>query len=148
MTRSGKILFGRVLGVLWAILTVATGAAVFNIPIFALQPTLYLSFLGPGLVLALLLLVDAGRTSEMDGRVIKITVRHLVLALALWPAIGFLAADDGPGLLLALSLSFVLSSLLFWVGCGRSVALESFGWTSALSSTLLGLIWAVAVWFV
>ena len=158
-----RVTLAGVVGFVWALLVVWLGAAVINIPIFAFQPVLLTAFVGPGLVLALMVvsvswqnsqgensagddLPVEGSGAEIDARVLRDTVEQLVLALCLWPALGFLAADDGPGLLIALGASFPIARVAFWVGCHRSQALCQIGYVATLSATLLGLGWSFAIW--
>ncbi len=158
------MLLGGSLGFLWAVGVVWLGVHVINIPIFALTPVLYVAFLGPGLVTGLMVFwvamrrfraadsdtafaPEPGTPSWIDDRVLRNTIEQLVLALCLWPAIGFLAADDGPGLLVALSVAFVIARLAFWIGYRRALPLRLFGWAATFYATLLALFWAVAVWF-
>ena len=159
------MLVGGTLGALWALGVVSVGAALLNLPIFSLAAVLYTAFLGPGLVLALLIFRIAlrrflnptledgappsgGSGAEIDQRVLRNTVEATVLALCLWPAIGFFAAEDGPGLIVALSWSFVVTRLAYWIGYRVSPPLRLFGWSGTFYATLFGLVWAIMVWFV
>jgi len=163
MSTRRRMLLGGVCGFLWAVCTVWVGAAVLNIPIFALQATLYLAFLGTGLVTGLMIFAVAvsrfrndalasgnapmaGSSADINIRVLKNTVEQLVLALALWPAIGFLAATDGPGLLSALGLSFATSRLVYWLGYRISPALRLFGWSATFYANFIALAWAIGIW--
>ena len=165
MTTRAKMLIAGTLGAIWALGVVWVGATVLNVPIYALTTTLYTAFLAPGLVMALMVFWIAvrrflnpdlshgaepvsGSAAAIDQSVLRNTVEQLVLALALWPAIGFWAADDGPGLLLALSLSFALMRLVYWAGYRISPPLRMFGWSATFYATLFALAWSVAVWVV
>lgn len=165
MTKRAKMLVGGLLGAIWALGVVWIGATFIELPIFALTPTLLLAFLGPGLVIALMIFWSAmrrfrsdalmdgsaaavGSAAEVDARVLRNTVEQTVLALCLWPAIGFLAADDGPGLILALSLSFPIARLAYWIGYRISPPLRLFGFAATFYATVFALFWAVGIWLI
>lgn len=160
-----QMLVGGLLGAIWALGVVWVGVTVIDVPIFALTPTLLVAFLGPGLVTAFLIfwtavrrfwsdsLMDGaagerGSPAEIDGRVLQNTVEQTVLALCLWPAIGFLAADDGPGLIVALTVAFPIARLAFWIGYRLSPSLRMFGFSATFYSTLFALAWAVGIWLI
>lgn len=159
------MLIGGMLGALWAASVVWIGARVIELPIFALTPTLLVAFLGPGLVIALMVFRSAmrrfgtdalrdgeapekGTPAEIDARVLHNTIEQAVLALCLWPAIGFLAADDGPGLLVALSIAFPLARIAYWTGYRISPALRLFGFSATFYATIFALLWAGGIWLV
>lgn len=165
MSQRLKMLIGGTLGACWAFGVVWLGASAINLPIFALTPTLLLAFLGPGLVIALMIfwsavrrfqteaLMDgqtaaAGSREDIDARVLRNTIEQVVLALCLWPAIGFLAADDGPGLLVALGVSFSLARIAYWVGYRISPPLRLFGFSATFYATIFALFWAGGIWLV
>lgn len=165
MTNRSIMLSSGIAGAIWALATVFFGASVIDIPIFALTPTLMLAFLGPGVVLACMVFFIAvrrflsddlasgvkpasGSPADIDRRVLGNTLEQTVIALCLWPAIGLLAANDGPGLLTALSLTFMFSRLVFWIGYRRAPALRMIGWSATFYSTLFALAWSLLIWFV
>lgn len=165
MSARAKMLIGGVLGALWAASVVWIGARVIELPIFALTPTLLVAFLGPGLVIALMVFWSAmrrfgtealrdgeapekGTPADIDARVLNNTIEQAILALCLWPAIGFLAADDGPGLLVALNIAFPFARIAFWVGYRISPALRLFGFSATFYATIFALLWAVGIWLV
>ena len=159
------MLVGGTLGALWALGVVWIGAAVINLPIFAFTPALLLAFLGPGLVIALMIFWSAvrrfrfeelsdgkdaaqGTSAEIDARVLRNTIEQTVLALCLWPAIGFLAADDGPGLLVALGIAFPVARIAYWIGYRVSPVFRMFGFSATFYATLFALLWAGGIWLV
>ena len=159
------MLTGGVLGALWAASVVWIGARVIELPIFALTPTLLVAFLGPGLVIALMVFRSAmrrfvsvdlrdgespakGSPADIDARVLRNTFYQAVVALCLWPAIGFLAADDGPGLLVALSIAFPLARIAYCIGYRIAPALRLFGFSATFYATIFALLWAGGVWLV
>lgn len=153
------------LGAIWAIGVIWVGSQVIDLPIFSLTPTLLVAFLGPGLTLALLILWSAmrrfmspglhdgapgaaGSAPEIDARVLRNTVEQTALAICLWPAIGFLAAEDGPGLLVALTVSFPIARIAYWIGYRLSPPLRMFGFSATFYATLFGLLWAGGIWLI
>lgn len=159
MTRRAKLLAGGTLGAVWALGVVWVGVTAIDLPIFMLTPTLLMAFLGPGLVVALMIfwsgmrrfgshkLMDGSDTgADVNACVLRNTIEQVVLALCLWPAIGFLAAGDGPGLLVALSVSFPLARLAYWVGYRNSRPLQLFGFAATFFSTVFSLLWAGGIW--
>ncbi len=159
MTAAGAV------GAIWAAGVVWVGVEVIDLPIFTLAPTLLVTFLGPGLILALMVFWSAmrrfltpalhdgaggvpGSAMEIDARVLRNTVEQIALALCLWPAIGFLAADDGPGLLVALTVSFPLTRIAFWIGYRISPPLRIFGFSATFFATVFALLWAGAFWLI
>ena len=153
------------LGALWALGAVWIGATQINLPIFSSTPVLLVGFLGPGIFLALLISIVAtrrrllrdlenggahepGSAADIDARVLQNTLEQTVLALCLWPAIGFLAADDGPGIITALAVSFPMSRLVFWAGCRLSHPLRLVGSSATFCATMFALVWALGIWFV
>ena len=165
MTPRGVTTVAGALGAIWALGVVWVGATQINLPIFSLTPVLLVGFLGPGLFLALMILLMAVRrymtqglhdgsaghpssAADVDAKVLQNTIEQTVLALCLWPAIGFLAADDGPGLIAALAVSFPLSRLAYWTGYRISPPLRMAGFSATFCATIFALVWAFAVWFV
>ena len=165
MTPRGVLTVAGALGAIWALGVVWVGATQINLPIFSLTPVLLVGFLGPGLFLALMILLMAvrrymtqelhdgsaghpGSKADVDAKVLQNTIEQTVLALCLWPAIGFLAADDGPGLIAALAVSFPLSRLAYWTGYRISPPLRMAGFSATFCATIFALAWAFAVWFV
>lgn len=160
-----KILVGGLLGAFWAIGVVWFGATVIDLPIFALTPTLLVAFVGPGLVFALMIswpamrrfrqdgsmdgaIGDADSSVEIDATVLRNTMEQTVLALCLWPATGFLAADAGPGLIIALGVAFPITRLAYWIGWRISPALRMFGASATFYATTFALAWAVGIWLI
>ena len=159
------MLVGGTLGALWALGVVFLGATAIELPIFALTPTLLVAFLGPGLVIALMIFwaalrrfrsdatmdgvrAETGSSAEIDARVLHNTIEQTVLALCLWPAIGFLAADDGSGLILALGVAFPIARLAYWIGDRISPPLRLFGFSATFYATVFALVWAIGIWLI
>lgn len=154
-----QMLAGGTLGALWALGVVWLGVTQIEIPVFALLPTLASAFLGPGLVIAgLVLLVSLRRffddgladgdeplpfsPADIDVRALRNTVEQTVIALCLWPAAAYLATDTGPGLVMALGVAFVPARLAYWVGYRVSPPLRLFGFAATFYATLFALLWA------
>ncbi|MDJ0626649.1 MAG: MAPEG family protein [Rhodobacter sp.] len=163
MSKRQKILLGMLAGVLWGVALVGVGTAYVNIPIFSYTWILALAFLFPGLFLAAVIgrlaqrrffddaIIDGEpRTggAEVDQRVLQNTVEQLVLALALWPATGYLLAVEGPGVVLMLGLGFAVARVAFWIGYHISPPLRAFGFAATFYPTLVALGWAILWWFV
>ncbi len=160
MSKRGKILAGMAAGGFWGIALVWIGTAL-DIPIFSFVWTLALAFLFPGLFLAAVIgrlaqrrffddaIIDGEPLTgpaEIDQRVLTNTVEQLVLALALWPVIGYLLANDGPGIVLMLGIGFAGARLAFWLGYHLSPPLRAFGFAGTFYPTLIALAWAVLTW--
>ncbi len=140
-------------GMIWAAGVVWVGATQVNLPVFALLPGLAFAPLGPGLVLAAMILRQAlrrragggfgpGSAGETDERVLANTVEQVVLALCLWPPAAYLLLADGPGVVAALGVAFALARLAFWIGCHRSDWLHTFGFAATFWPTVFALGWA------
>lgn len=151
-------------GLLWAGGVVWAGVVLVEVPIFALLPTLASAFIGPGIVMAVLVLVlslrrmlddtlsdgDAPRPfsgAEIDARVLSNTLEQIVLALCLWPPTAYLATSAGPGLVAALGLAFVPARLAYWLGYRTYPPLRMFGFAATFFATLLAFGYAVAAAF-
>ena len=160
-----NILIGMALGAIWGVVLVWIGTVFVNLPIFSFTWILALSFLFPGLVLAALIgrlaqrrffddvtidgepfAPDSG--AEIDSRVLQNTVEQLVLALAIWPFVGYFLATKGPGMVLMLGLGFAIARIAFWVGYHISPPLRAFGFAATFYPTLIALGWTVLWWFV
>ena len=152
MTTRASALTAGVLGALWAFGVVWIGVEVITLPVFSFAPTVLVAFLGPGLTLAALILWDGLRRSaggtEAGGPARRAIVDQVVLALCLWPAAGFLAGEDGPGILVALCVFFPLSALAFCIGSAVSPFLRVLGGSATFCATVFALVWAVAVWLI
>ncbi len=161
MSKRRKIMIGMALGALWGVGLVWIGTVFVNIPIFSYTWILAASFLPAGLVLAAIIgrlaqrrffddaIIDGEPltgAAEIDQRVLSNTVEQLVLALALWPAIGHILAADGPGVVLMLGLGFGVARVAFWVGYHISPPLRAFGFAATFYPTLIALVWAGLWW--
>ena len=152
MSARGTLLIGGAFGAVWAFGVVWIGVRGIDLPIFSLTPTLMIAFLGPGLTLAAMIFwrslrrcLDPSGDDDRPApstRAQSATIEQTVLALCLWPAIGFLAADDGPGLLVALTLGFPFARLAYWAG------LRAFGTAATFLATIFALLWSGAIWLI
>ncbi len=159
MTRRPAILLGMAGGLVWAAAVLWLGGQL-RVPVFALGPAMALAFLGPGLVLAALIgrlaqrrffddtLIDGqpwpeGSAAEIDARVLQNTLEQTVLALCVWPALGWLLGPQGAGVTVALGVSFVLARVLFWAGYRRSPTLRALGFAATFYPTALAAAWAL-----
>lgn len=162
MRRRGLIGLGMAAGALWGLGLVWIGVTFVSIPIFLLVPTLALSFLGPGIVLAVLIgrlaarrffddaTIDGapfapGSGGDIDQRVLQNTLEQLALALALWPPIAYLMLGAGPGVVTCLGIGFVIARVAFWVGYHLWPPLRAFGFAATFYPTLIALIWALVI---
>lgn len=153
------ILLGIISGAIWAVVIVLVPLRL-DLPF--VPPTLALpaAFLIPGLVMALMIGALAARrffnadlidgqppaqnsAAQIDQRVLTNTVEQLLLALLVWPFIGF---SLGGVSILALGLSMAVARLLFWAGYHVSAPLRAFGFATSFYPTLFGAFWAVWIW--
>jgi len=165
MSKRAKILIGMGLGALWGVGLIWIGTTQVALPIFTYTWTLALAFMFPGLALAAMIarlaqrrffddgLIDGAPPlgnsgADIDTRVLQNTLEQLALALALWPATGFILAVKGPGVVLMLGIGFAVARIAFWVGYHVSPALRAFGFAATFYPTLLALGWAGLWWFV
>lgn len=149
-----RVVLAGAAGCLWAAGVVWAGVRLVEVPVFALLPTLASAFIGPGLVLALLILVqslrrranDAPETApgaKTDAQVLHDTLEQVALALCLWPPTGYLATGAGPSLVAALGVAFVPARLAYWTGCRVSAPLRTFGFAATFGATLFAFGFAV-----
>lgn len=158
MTKRSKIAMGMAAGLVWSVMILWLATGFVRLPVFALIPTILVSFLAPGVVLLLMIarlsqrrffddaLIDGGPLSgpaEIDQRVLRNTTEQLVLALCIWPASSVVLAEDGSGVIMVLGLSFALTRLLFWVGYHRSPPLRAFGFAAGFYPTVIVLLWVL-----
>ncbi|WP_425052274.1 MAPEG family protein [Psychromarinibacter sp. S121] len=160
MTTQRKILIGMALGVVWSIALIWIGIAKVNIPPFSriLVEPFYL--IGPGIALMFVVaaiamrrfltpgMIDGGAPApgsagDIDLRVLRNTVEQSVLAACLWPAIAYLFLDDGLGVVMSLTVGFVVARLAFWIGYHVSPPLRAFGFAATMYPTVLALVWAL-----
>ncbi|MBI1416354.1 MAG: MAPEG family protein [Limimaricola sp.] len=162
MRRRGLIGLGMAAGVLWGLGLVWVGVSYVPIPIFLLAPTLAFSFLGPGIVLTLMIgrlaarrffddaAIDGapfepGSSGEIDQRVLQNTLEQLALALALWPPTAYLMLGSGPGVVSCLGIGFVIARVAFWAGYHRWPPLRAFGFAATFYPTIIALVWALVI---
>ncbi len=160
MTKRTSIAAGMAAGALWGAALIWVGTALIVLPVFSLLPALAFAFLGPGIVLALMIgrlaqrrffddaTIDgeafaAGSPGEIDMRVLQNTVEQLVLALCLWPPVAYLLGISGPGIAVALGCGFALARLAFWIGYHRAPPLRAFGFAATFYPSVMALIWAL-----
>lgn len=153
------ILGGMAGGALWALVLV-WGPQAAGLPFIPFALALPGAFVAPGLVMVMMIgrlaqrrffddaIIDGapfapGSGAEIDQRVLNNTVEQLLLALVLWP---FIAATLGGAVVIAMGLGFAVARLLFWVGYHVSPPLRGFGFAASFYPTVLGTLWALAVW--
>ncbi len=163
MSDRREILIGMGLGLVWAILLVWIGTAFVNVPVFSRQFVTPFYFLAPGLVLLAMIarlaqrrmfddtILDGGEAApgsgaDIDRRVLQNTIEQAVLAICLWPAISFIVLEDGPGIVLTLSIGFAIARVAFWIGYHISPPLRAFGFAATFYPTIVALIWSALWW--
>ncbi|WP_338550808.1 MAPEG family protein [Roseovarius phycicola] len=152
--KRGMILAGMATGALWAIGLLWIGAQI-PVPIAMIQPVLMGAVFGPGVVLMLMIARLAqrrfGDDTAIDGQkltggaavdqaVLTNTLEQVVLALCIWPLVGFFL---GAGTVLVLGLGFVVARLLFWGGYHLSPPLRAFGFAATFYPTLFAAVWVI-----
>ena len=159
MRRRASVLAGMAGGLVWAVLVLWAGQQV-RVPAFALVPALSLAFLGPGLVLAVMVgriaqrrffdaaLIEGaapppGSAAEIDRRVLVNTVEQTVLALSLWPALAVLLGTAGAGVAVTLGAAFVPARLVFWAGYHCAPVLRGFGFAATFYPSVGAGLWAL-----
>lgn len=153
------ILAGMVLGAVWAAAFVLLPLQQ-DLPFVPPALALPLAFLIPGGVMALMVaslaarrffdadLIDGQPAQEnsaaaIDQRVLTNTVEQMVLALLVWPFIGF---SLGGVSIIALGIGMAVARLLFWLGYHLWSPLRAFGFAASFFPTLFGAFWAVWIW--
>jgi hypothetical protein len=148
-----------VLGAVWAVAIVLLPLRL-DLPFVPPALAIPAAFLIPGVVLALMIgalaarrffstdLIDggaaiAGSGADVDERVLRNTVEQMVLALLIWPFIGF---SLGGVSILALGVGMAVARLLYWIGYHISPPLRSLGFAASFYPTLFGAFWAVWIW--
>ena len=152
-------LIRMVLGAAWAVALVLVPLSL-DLPFVPPALALPLSFLIPGAVMALMIgvlaarrffvagLIDGqvpppGSRAAIDRAVLVNTAEQMVLALLVWPFIGF---SLGGVTIIALGIGMALARLVFWVGYHLSPPLRAFGFAASFYPTLFAAFWAVWVW--
>lgn len=142
-------LFGMVLGAVWAVALVLVPLQL-DLPFMPPALAFPLAFLIPGLVMALMIgalalqrLLRDSDGGEVGQRVLTNTVEQMVLALLIWPFIGF---SLGGISVVALGIGMALARLLYWLGAYVSAPLRAFGFAASFYPTVFGAIWAVWIW--
>jgi hypothetical protein len=85
-----------------------------------------------------------GSPAAIDQSVLTNTAEQIVLALAIWPAVGLVL---GPGLVLTLGWSLALMRLVFWAGYHLSPPLRSLGFAASFYPTIAAaapMLWVLA----
>lgn len=147
------------LGAAWAVAIVILPLRM-DLPFVPPALAFPVAFLLPGLVMALMIargaarrffradLIDGappvqGSGAEIDQRVLTNSVEQLVLALLVWPFIGY---SLGGVLVIALGIGLAVARVLFWIGYHFSPPLRAFGFAASFYPTLFGAFWAVWIW--
>lgn len=158
MKRIG-IAFGMALGMLWAVAIVLLPLRM-GLPFVPPALAIPGAFLIPGVVMAVMIgaiarrrffnddLIDgaaavSGSGADIDDRVLRNTVEQMVLALLVWPFIGF---SLGGVSILALGIGMAVARLLFWIGYHISPPVRALGFAASFYPTLFGAFWAVWIW--
>lgn len=150
------IALGMVLGMAWSVAIVVLPLQMglpFVPPAFALPIALAL----PGVAMAMMIAVLAmrrffdpdmidgqalrpGSRGAIDQAVLRNTSEQLLLALLIWPLIGY---GLGGVSLIVLGAGLLLARLLFWLGYHLAPPLRAFGFAASFYPTIFGLFWAV-----
>ncbi len=153
------ILLGMALGAAWAVAIVLLPLRMdlrFVPPAFAMP----FAFLIPAVVMALMIgalaarrffardLIDGqtpaqGSGADIDQRVLNNTTEQMVLALLVWPFVGF---SLGGVSIIALGIGMAVARLLFWIGYHVSPPLRALGFAASFYPTLFAAFWAVWIW--
>lgn len=143
-------LISLALGLTWGVALLWVAAQFVTLPVFTLLPTIMVAFFAPGCVALAMMLLRKPRVRgegadavRPDVQAVQNTLEQLVLALAIWPGAAVMLGAFGPGAIVTLSVGFVLSRLMFWIGCYTSPALRAVGQALTLVPTLLVVIWAL-----
>ncbi|MGK7754617.1 MULTISPECIES: MAPEG family protein [unclassified Roseovarius] len=154
MQKRSKILVGMAAGLVWAVAVLWIGRQI-PVPMAMMQPTLMGAAFGPGVVLAMMIGRLAQRRffdgesidgqpltggAAVDAKVLQNTVEQVVLALCIWPLVGFFL---GAGTVLALGIGFAVARLAFWVGYHVAPALRAFGFAATFYPTVLAALWVL-----
>lgn len=154
MQKRPKILIGMAAGLVWAVAVLWIGRQI-PVPMAMMQPTLMGAAFGPGVVLALMIgrlaqrrfvdddIIDGqplAGGAAVDARVLQNTVEQVVLALCIWPLVGFFL---GAGTVLALGIGFAVARVAFWVGYHVAPPLRAFGFAATFYPTVLAALWVL-----
>ena len=145
----------------WVVFTRLPG--LMTVPDGPLIETVMRAFLLPGLVLAAMVMTvglhrfignDAaeggrfhGPRAQINQRVLINSTEQTVLALAIWPGAALAIGEQGPAILTAMGLSFVLARLLFWAGYHIRAPLRALGFAATFYPTVAFGIWGVIAAF-
>ncbi|SMX33098.1 MAPEG family protein [Octadecabacter ascidiaceicola] len=157
--KRAAIAIGMVLGAVWAVAIVLLPLRL-GLPFVPPALAIPAAFLIPGIVMAMMIgvlaarrffnadLIDGsaaitGTRVDIDERVLLNTVEQMVLALLIWPFIGF---NLGGVSILALGVGMAVARLIYWVGYHVSPPLRSLGFAASFYPTLFGAFWAVWIW--
>ncbi|MDD9726240.1 MAPEG family protein [Roseovarius sp. SK2] len=154
MQKRPTILVGMAAGLVWAVAVLWIGRQI-PVPMAMMQPTLMGAAFGPGVVLVLMIGRLAQRRffdddtidgqpltggAAIDARVLQNTVEQVVLALCIWPLVGFFL---GAGTVLALGIGFAVARVAFWVGYHVAPPLRAFGFAATFYPTVLAALWVL-----
>lgn len=158
MKRAG-IAIGMIFGAVWAVALVLVPLRL-DLPFVPPALAIPAAFLIPGLVMALMVgvlaarrffdpsLIDgdravAGSGADIDQRVLGNTVEQMMLALLIWPFVGF---SLGGVSIMALGIGMAVARLVFWAGYHIAAPLRAFGFAASFYPTLFAAFWAVWIW--
>ncbi len=150
---------GMALGAVWAVAIVLVPLRL-DLPFVPPALALPVAFLIPGCVMVVMIGVMAARRffdsslidgaapvvgshADIDDRVLRNTTEQLVLALVIWPFIGFRLGGVS---IIALGIGMAVARLLFWLGYHIAAPLRAFGFAASFYPTLFGAFWAVWIW--
>ena len=154
MQKRPMILIGMAAGLVWAVAMLWTGRQI-PVPMAMMQPTLMGAAFGPGVVLVLMIGRLAQRRffdddtidgqpltggAAIDAKVLQNTVEQVVLALCIWPLVGFFL---GAGTVLALGIGFAVARVAFWIGYHMAPPLRAFGFAATFYPTVLAALWVL-----
>lgn len=156
------ILAGMAAGALWAVAIVLLPAAPSARVFVPLNVAVILALAPGGAVMVAMVgrlaarrffddgIIDGepfrpGSPAATDQNVLTNTVEQLVLAAALWPAIGMVL---GGQVIIVMGLGFAFARIAFWAGYHLSPPLRAFGFAATFYPTVLACAWALLIWFV
>lgn len=163
MSDKGMIVIEMALAVIWTWVVFTKGVSWVSVPDGPIYEVAMRAFLLPGLILAAMVMAvglhrflgnDAaeggrfhGHRAQINQRVLINSTEQTVLALAIWPGAALAIGEQGPAILTAMGLSFVLARLLFWAGYHIRAPLRALGFAATFYPTVAFGIWGVIAAF-